>query len=105
MPYVEAVPENEAMFTVQTPRELANISVPAITGRATLNEHVAKTLTAQLQLDTQPKTPGTASRVSEALDSALVAVFPQMRELGGAGTRLQRRVRAERRDRCAVHDG
>jgi len=83
MPYVEAVPENEAMFTVQTPRELANLSIPAITGRATLNEHVAKTLTAQLQLPTQPKVLGRATKVSEALDTALVSVFPNMRELAG----------------------
>ena len=42
MPYVEAVLENEAMFTVQTHKELANVSIPSITGRATLGEHVAQ---------------------------------------------------------------
>ena len=48
MPYVEAVAENEAMFTVQTPKELASVSIPAITGARTLGEHVANTLTAQM---------------------------------------------------------
>ncbi len=48
MPYVEAMPENEATFTVQTPKELANVSIPSITGRSTLGEHVANTLSAQL---------------------------------------------------------
>jgi hypothetical protein len=48
MPYVETVLENEAMFTVQTPKELASVSIPAITGRATLGEHVANTVSAQL---------------------------------------------------------
>ncbi len=32
MPYVETVPENEAIFTVQTPKELMRVSVPEITG-------------------------------------------------------------------------
>lgn len=78
MPYVEAVAENEAMFTVQTPKELASVSIPAITGRATLGEHVANTLTAQL-----PKaTPSVAWQASDALFNAVNQIFPQTRDLG-----------------------
>jgi hypothetical protein len=44
MPYVEATADNEAAFTVQTPKELANVAIAAVTGKATLGEHVAHTL-------------------------------------------------------------
>lgn len=79
MPYIEAATENEAIFTVQTPRELASLSVPSVTGRATLGEHVATTLAAQI--------PATASRsvVWQAADRLLDDVrllFPQTRDLG-----------------------
>jgi hypothetical protein len=78
MPYVEAVSENEAIFTVQTPRELAAVSIPAITGRATLGEHVANTLSAQLQ----PEGKSVAWRAGDGLFSAVDHVFMQTRNLG-----------------------
>ncbi|HEY8709347.1 MAG TPA: hypothetical protein VIM34_15290, partial [Burkholderiaceae bacterium] len=78
MPYVEAVAENEAMFTVQTPKELASVSIPAITGRATLGEHVANTLTAQM-----PKAgTSVAWQASDQLFGAVNQIFPQTRDLG-----------------------
>jgi hypothetical protein len=79
MPYVEAVAENEAMFTVQTPKELASVVVPTVTGRATLGEHVANTLAAQLQ----PAAPSVASRAAESLFEGVKNVFPQTRDLAG----------------------
>lgn len=45
MPYVEATVEHEAAFTVQTHKELANVSIAAVTGKATLGEHLSNTLT------------------------------------------------------------
>lgn len=78
MPYVETVLENEAMFTVQTPKEMASISIPSMTGRSTLGEHVATTLGAQLQ----PAPRSVSWRASEGLYSAVNALFPQTRDLG-----------------------
>ena len=78
MPYVETVLENEAMFTVQTPKEMASVSIPAITGRATLGEHVANTLNAQLQ----PQAKSVAWRAADGLFSAVNQVFVQTRDLG-----------------------
>ena len=78
MPYVETVLENEAMFTVQTPKELASVSIPTITGRATLGEHVANTVSAQLQ----PLGKSVAWRASDSLYSAVNQLFPQTRDLG-----------------------
>lgn len=77
MPYVEAVAENEAMFTVQTPKELASVSIPAVTGSATLGEHVANTLAAQM-----PKaTESVAWQASDKLFNAVNQLFPQTHEL------------------------
>ncbi|HVP30688.1 MAG TPA: hypothetical protein VMW35_16160 [Myxococcota bacterium] len=79
MPYVEELPQNEAMFTVETPKELASLSVPAVSGRATLGEHVANTLAAQL-----PAPPKSlASNAASGLFDGLQAVLPQTRDLGG----------------------
>jgi hypothetical protein len=36
MPHVETLLENEAMFTVHTPKELANVSIGSVTGKSTL---------------------------------------------------------------------
>lgn len=78
MPYVEAVTENEAMFTVQTPKELASVSIPSITGRATLGEHVATTLTAQI-----PEAPkGAPWQAAAKLFDGVQHIFPQTRDLG-----------------------
>jgi hypothetical protein len=78
MPYVETVLENEAMFTVQTPKELASVSIPSITGRATLGEHVANTLTAQMPQATK----GPAWSAADSLFNAVGQIFPQTRDLG-----------------------
>lgn len=79
MPYVETVTENEAMFTVQTPKELANVSIPAITGRATLGEHVANTLSAQMP----EATKSVAWQAADTLfNNDVKHIFPQTRDLG-----------------------
>jgi hypothetical protein len=61
MPYVETLLENEAMFTVHTPKELANVSIGPVTGKATLGEHVAHTLT--VPFTAQPAAPHKAAAV------------------------------------------
>ena len=78
MPYVETVAENEAMFTVQTPKELANVVVPSITGRATLGEHVASTLNAQIP----PAPKGSSWQAATTLFDGVRRIFPQTRDLG-----------------------
>ena len=78
MPHVETLPENEAMFTVQTPKELARVTIPAITGRATLGEHVANTLNAQLKSPVKSTAWGAADRLYGAVES----LFPQTCDLG-----------------------
>jgi hypothetical protein len=78
MPYVETVAENEAMFTVQTPKELANVVVPSITGRATLGEHVSSTLTAQIP----PARKGPSWQAATTLFDGVGRIFPQTRDLG-----------------------
>jgi hypothetical protein len=78
MPYVETVAENEATFTVQTPKELSNVVVPSITGRATLGEHVATTLTAQMP----PAPKGAPWQAAASLLDGVRRIFPQTRDLG-----------------------
>ncbi|HKE95454.1 MAG TPA: hypothetical protein VKB34_14165, partial [Povalibacter sp.] len=79
MPYVEAVTENEAIFTVQTPKELASVSIPAITGKATLGQHVATTLAAQMPAEPR----GPAWQAADRLYDGLTGIFRQTRDLGG----------------------
>lgn len=78
MPYVEPMTENEAIFTVQTPKELANVTIPSVTGQATLGEHVANTLGAQLQPLDQSK----AWTAAAGLYAGVGRLFPQTRDLG-----------------------
>lgn len=47
MLYIEAAQQNEATFTVTSPKELARVSIPAVSGRATLGDHVAQSLSSQ----------------------------------------------------------
>ena len=57
---------------------MASVSIPAVTGRATLGEHVALTLGAQLQ----PQGKNVAWRASDGLWSSVAHVLPQTRNLG-----------------------
>jgi hypothetical protein len=61
MPYVEAVAENEPYSPCRRPRNWRACSIPAVTGRATLGEHVANTLSAQLQPQGRPGAHPTGS--------------------------------------------
>lgn len=78
MLYVEAVRENEATFTVTSPKELASVSIPSVTGNATLGEHVAR------QLSLQPLTlaHGEATLAATRLFDAVKTLTPQTRDVG-----------------------
>ncbi|MEO8984868.1 MAG: hypothetical protein ABI300_04520, partial [Rhodanobacter sp.] len=80
MPYVETLTENEAIFTVQTPREMANVVIPSVTGSATLGDHVAITVASRLQ----PLTESLAPRAAGALFDSVQHLFPHTRDLGAA---------------------
>lgn len=78
MPYVEAVLENEALFTVQTPKELANVAIAAVSGKATLGEHVANTFSGQaLALESHR-----ASRAATGLFGSVAHIQTETRDLG-----------------------
>ena len=78
MLYVETVRENEATFTVSSPKELASVSIPSVTGNATLGEHVAR------QLSLQPLTleHGEATLAATRLFDAVKTLTPQTRDVG-----------------------
>lgn len=79
MPHVEAAVQNEAMFTVTTPKELAAVVIPAVTGGATLGDHVANAIASQ------PLALGAshAATASAKLIDAIQGLVPQTRNLGG----------------------
>jgi len=87
MPYVEEVPHNEAIFTVTTPKELARVSIPAVTGRATLGEHVASSLA--LQAQAPPPDQGSATMAARKLRDAVAFLAPEVRDLGAVTLSLQ----------------
>ncbi|MEO7337683.1 MAG: hypothetical protein ABIV63_13985, partial [Caldimonas sp.] len=78
MPYVEDAIENEAIFTVQTHKELMNVSIPALTGAATLGDHVSNTFAGKaLEL-----APGPASRAAIDLVGHVAHIDEPTRDLG-----------------------
>ena len=79
MPFVETVLENEALFTVQTPKELANVTIPAATGRATIGEFVAQTVAAHIQ----PVAVSTSYAAATTLFKGIDRLVPHTRNLAG----------------------
>ena len=79
MPFVETVLENEAIFTVQTPKELANVTIPAATGRATVGEFVAQTVAAHIQ----PVAPSKSYAAATTLFQGIDRLLPHTRNLAG----------------------
>lgn len=85
MLYIDEPAHTEATFVVTSPRELARVSIPAITGRATLGEFVAQNLAAQpLAI-----TPGNANLAASRLVDAVARLTPQTRDVGAAMLSLQ----------------
>jgi len=77
MLYVEARQEDVVRFTVNSPKELANVVIPALTGNATLWRYVAQSL------EMQPATlqASTANKASDALFEAVKHIFPALRDV------------------------
>ncbi|GBL44757.1 hypothetical protein SFMTTN_0558 [Sulfuriferula multivorans] len=76
---IEAPLDTHASFSVSTPKQLAHVAIPALTGQATLGEHVLQTLAMQpLTL-----TPGNAVKAADHFHDALKALFEPQRDLGG----------------------
>ena len=84
MVYVEAARENEATFTVSSPKELASVSIPSITGKATLGEHVVQ----QLNLQPVALAHGDASKATSALFDAVKAYTTPTRDVGAVALSL-----------------
>ena len=84
MVYVEAVRETEATFTVSSPNELASVSIPSITGKATLGEHVVQ----QLNLQPMPLATGEASKAASGLFDAVKAYTTPTRDVGAVALSL-----------------
>ena len=78
MLYVEAVRENEVTFTVSSPKELASVSIPSVTGNATLGEHVSQ----QLALHPLTLAHGEATLAATRLFDAVKTLTPQTRDVG-----------------------
>lgn len=77
MLYVEERPEDVMRFAVNSPKELANVVIPALTGNATLGQYVAQSL------DMQPATlqASAASKASDTLFESVRHLFPALRDV------------------------
>jgi hypothetical protein len=84
MAYVEAARETEATFIVSSPKELASVSIPAITGKATLGEHVVQ----QLNLQPVALANGEASKATSALFDAVKTYTTPTRDVGAVALSL-----------------
>ncbi|MGE8165999.1 hypothetical protein ACQKRQ_38400 [Paraburkholderia sp. NPDC080076] len=81
---VEPRTQNEAEFSVNSPKELAAVVIPAVSGRATLGEHVAKSLATQpLQLG-----EGHASTMGAKFRDAIGKFTPPLRNAAGVQVSL-----------------
>ena len=78
MVYVEPAQQNEATFTVTTPKELARVNIPSVTGRATLGDHVAQTLSSHA-IEMQQ---GPATLAAAKLIDSVAHVQRHVRDLG-----------------------
>ena len=85
MLYIEDALQNEAIFTVTSPKELARVSIPAVTGQATLGEHVARSLASQPLAMNQ----GSAMVAANKLIESVAHLAPQTRDLGAVKLSLE----------------
>jgi hypothetical protein len=83
MPFVEAHDDNEAMFTIETPRELAAVAIPSITGTATLGEHVSAAVSVPIV-----SSPAVAHKAATELDLSVHHLLPETRDLGAVKVSL-----------------
>ena len=83
MPFVEARDDNEAMFTVETPRELANVAIPSVTGTATLGEYVSAAASVPIV-----SSPAAAHKAAAELDLSVQHLLPETQDLGAVKVSL-----------------
>lgn len=83
MPFVEARDDNEAMFTIETPKELAAVAIPSVTGAATLGEHVSRAVSVPIV-----SSPAVAHKAAAELDLSVHHLLPQTRDLGAVKVSL-----------------
>ena len=83
MPFVEARDDNEAMFTVETPRELANVAIPSVTGSATLGQYMSAAASVPIV-----SSPVVAHKAATELDLSVHHLLPQTRDLGAVKVSL-----------------
>ncbi len=84
MLFVEAVRDNQATFTVTSPKELASVSIPSVTGNATLGEHVSQ----QLALQPLALAHGEAALAATGLFDAVKTLTPATRDVGAVALSL-----------------
>ena len=78
MLHVEAPRENEATFSVTSPKALASVAIPSLTGQATLGEHVAQSLAVNAPV----LQPGRATLASASLYASVHGLAKPVRDLG-----------------------
>jgi hypothetical protein len=83
MPFVEARDDNEAMFTIETPKELAAVAIPSVTGTATLGQYMAAAVSVPIV-----SSPAVAHKAATELDLSVHHLLPQTRDLGAVKVSL-----------------
>jgi hypothetical protein len=76
MPFVEARNDNEATFTIETPKELAAIAIPSVTGALTLGQHMSAAASVPVV-----SSPVAAHKAAAELDLSVQHLLPQTRDL------------------------
>jgi hypothetical protein len=82
---IEPRVETEAGFEVRSPKELASLVIPSLTGQSTLGEHVADTLS----IHALAPSPGSATTVAGRLSDQVANLPPPLRDMGAAQISLR----------------
>jgi hypothetical protein len=82
---IEPRVENEAGFEVRSPKELASLVIPNLTGQSTLGEHVADTLS----IHSLAPSTGSATTAAQRLSDLVANLPPPLRDMGAAQISLR----------------
>ena len=81
---VENPVQNEAAFTINSPKQLAAVVIPSLTGQVSLGQHVSNSLAAQpISISA-----GRASNMSAAYHDAIANLAPPLRNVAGVQASL-----------------
>ena len=83
--HIEPKVETEAGFEVRTPKELASVVIPTLTGEATLGQHVAESLS----IHALAPEPGPASKAALRLSDQVFNLPPPLRDMGAVQISLR----------------